>query len=343
MHRYLIFPFLTASLLFALPACDSPITEKDDTGPFDVDEDTAADECDDTDAASTVVAEDADCDGVLTADDCDDTDAASTVVAEDADCDGVLTADDCDDTAATGSALGAVAEDADCDGVITADDCDDTTATSTVVAEDGDCDGSLTGDDCDDGDAALNPLDVDGDGLSSCDGDCDDSDPLVNPNAPEVWPNGVDDDCDGIVDFTIQPGDWSLNNTVFLTDTCNVDNVSAITEITLDRGAEIVAQDDGLAFTDDGSVFYDQSLTSDCFFDGSQFNCTATVETLQLPDFEAEFVVGYSAFIVENSSTSLTATVTHSLNSCSGDDCSVIGFFLPIPCSYTTESAGQKD
>ena len=39
-----------------------------------------------------------DCDGSLTADDCDDGDAESTIIAEDGDCDGVLTEDDCDDS-----------------------------------------------------------------------------------------------------------------------------------------------------------------------------------------------------------------------------------------------------
>ena len=47
------------------------------------------------------MAEDGDCDGVITIDDCDDADETSTIVAEDGDCDGVLTADDCDDTDAS--------------------------------------------------------------------------------------------------------------------------------------------------------------------------------------------------------------------------------------------------
>ena len=35
---------------------------------------------------------------MLAADDCDDEDVESTIVADDGDCDGVLTADDCDDS-----------------------------------------------------------------------------------------------------------------------------------------------------------------------------------------------------------------------------------------------------
>ena len=67
------------------------------------------------------MAEDGDCDGVLTAEDCDDGDPSSTAVAEDGDCDGVLTADDCDDTDPTvypgASEVGlGLLEDLACDG-----------------------------------------------------------------------------------------------------------------------------------------------------------------------------------------------------------------------------------
>ena len=42
--------------------------------------------------------------------------------------------------------------------------------------------------------------DADGDGFTEADGDCDDTDPAVGPHASEIWANGVDDDCDGVVD-----------------------------------------------------------------------------------------------------------------------------------------------
>lgn len=98
----------------------------------------AGTDCNDTDATSSTVVEDADCDSILTVDDCDDSDATSTSIDNDADCDGVLTADDCDDDDPTSSKI---SEDADCDGVLRVDDCND----SSILAPnfDADCDGIL--------------------------------------------------------------------------------------------------------------------------------------------------------------------------------------------------------
>ena len=56
------------------------------------------------------------------------------------------------------------------------------------------CDG-----DCDDADGGQNGEDADGDGVSSCDGDCDDGDPAVYPGADEFC-DGADNNCDGLTD-----------------------------------------------------------------------------------------------------------------------------------------------
>ena len=151
----------------------------------------SVDDCDDGDSSSTIIAEDGDCDGVLSADDCDDGDA-STV--NDMDCDGVLSVHDCDDGDAStvndmdcDGVLSAddcddldasTVNDMDCDGVLSVDDCDDGDTSLLAIAEDGDCDGVLSVDDCDDGDASMPNDDMDCDGVLSVD-DCDDGDANV--------------------------------------------------------------------------------------------------------------------------------------------------------------------
>ncbi|RJP17924.1 MAG: hypothetical protein C4520_15450, partial [Candidatus Abyssobacteria bacterium SURF_5] len=62
---------------------------------------------------------------------------------------------------------------------------------------DNDCDGFVDAadPDCE----GPPPVDADGDGYAA-DADCDDTNPAVNPGAPEVCDDGIDNDCDGFVD-----------------------------------------------------------------------------------------------------------------------------------------------
>ena len=54
--------------------------------------------------------------------------------------------------------------------------------------------------DCNDLNADLNALDTDGDLETSCDGDCNDTDPLINTSGQEVCDLAdADEDCDGFV------------------------------------------------------------------------------------------------------------------------------------------------
>ena len=175
-------------------------------------------------------------DTLPSAPDCDDEDA--TLNLADVDGDGFDTCTgDCDDDpdscgslcepGATGSDLcdgfdtdcdGSVGEDdsrrwyADCDGDgffegVGVASCTEPSASpcSDGAAPDGGWTASLpTLVDCDDEDSALRPDDLDGDGVSSCDGDCDD-DPgacgaACSPNLTTDGCDSFDNDCDGTSD-----------------------------------------------------------------------------------------------------------------------------------------------
>ena len=59
-----------------------------------------------------------------------------------------------------------------------------------------DDDGYFRDEDCDDSNP-IDMLDSDDDGVSICDGDCNDYSALSQPNAYDLVRDGIDQDCDG--------------------------------------------------------------------------------------------------------------------------------------------------
>jgi hypothetical protein len=191
----------------------------------------------DADAGGEV---DGDGDGSLSCEDCDDADAINspdfTEICDglendcdpgtnellDGDGDGTsVCAGDCDDADATiGPGLTELCngldddcdpdtseeEDNDGDGVSACGgDCDDTdpafgpSATELCDGRDGDCDGVLPQDEAD----------ADNDGFMPCEGDCDDTTDAAHPERGEagadLCADGIDNDCDGLVDAADGP------------------------------------------------------------------------------------------------------------------------------------------
>ena len=170
-----------------------------------------------------------DCTGIYPELDCDDADASTYPGAPEM-CDGID--NDCDGTTDDEQ------EDGDGDGFDacgTPADCDDTDAAihpdavEVCDAVDNNCDGAV-----DEG------FDADGDGYTECGGDCDDGNASINPGVTEDPNNGVDDDCDGIVDESPYCNSWEPIDAVGATKTYDVTYPMFGTGI---ETMEIMAQD----------------------------------------------------------------------------------------------------
>ena len=66
------------------------------------------------------------------------------------------------------------------------------------------------------------PMDADMDGYTQCEGDCDDNDPTVYPNAPEIC-DGKDNDCDGQMSKSATVYMVGLSDLIGMSTSCNSD------------------------------------------------------------------------------------------------------------------------
>lgn len=169
-------------------------------------------------------------------------------------------------------------------------DCDDSDA--NIGPTDNDNDGSSEcANDCDDNDPLLDGLDADGDGFSTCDGDCDETTDdldndgvpdgaLINPSVPEIYGDGIDQNCDGLSDYdsdgdgddSINDGGTDCDDTDPSIEGLDTDNDGITTcdgdcddldEFTFPGAAELESTTDCLTDVDDDG--YSPALGTNCF------------------------------------------------------------------------------
>ncbi|MBL7944412.1 MAG: LamG domain-containing protein, partial [Flavobacteriales bacterium] len=103
--------------------------------------------------------------------------------------------------------------DADGDGFDICEDCDDNDPLVTIYEWYEDADGDGYGDG-----TPIVQCDQPGSTYTLNDGDCNDSEPATSPAAVEICDNGIDDDCDGDVDFTGVAMDFDASNDYIFTN-----------------------------------------------------------------------------------------------------------------------------
>ncbi|MCB9764212.1 MAG: putative metal-binding motif-containing protein [Alphaproteobacteria bacterium] len=228
-------------------------------------------DCDDSDSAVNPGAAEL-CNGID--DNCDgtvDEDGAvdATLWYDDSDSDGY--GDASASTRACSQPSGTVSDRSDCDD---GDSAVNPAATEVCDNVDNDCDGTTDEDDA--ADASTWYADYDGDGegatrltLTQCDqptgyvsntDDCDDTDAAINTSAAEVC-DGVDNDCDGLVDDDDSDVDTATGSTFYLDSDSDTYGDSASTTQACDAPSGYVADDTDC---DDGDVAINPGAAEQC-------------------------------------------------------------------------------
>ncbi len=188
--------------------------------------------------------------------------------------------------------------------------------------------------------------DADADGYTEADGDCDDGDASVNPGASETLGNGVDDDCDGIVDAggaTTYDGfaDWQVDAALdeVTVDFEELELGSLDSEAYLELGlstsadAEVVADVDGSAARDDQAA----QVAIDASYDSITLRFAEAQPALALWLLDCEAELSYEASW--NGSSLYGGTVDRIADDVAGG--AFLGFVFDTNVDELTLSAGS--
>lgn len=191
--------------------------------------------------------------------------------------------------------------DADEDGIETVGDggdCNDTlmavNPAATEVADNGiddDCDGIA--DEEADNTPSTDTSDGDSDGVTLADGDCDDTNDQINPGLDEICGDGLDNNCDGVADWTV--GAAVVHCSPFDSE---LDPIAVSDASFKDDGSPLIAFPAG-ELVDEGSLKFRSgpSLFSLVLplVDGIDLELRITGTTI-----EADMVMGTDGYILEN-------------------------------------------
>jgi hypothetical protein len=111
-------------------------------------------------------------------------------------------------------------------------------------------------------------VDGDGDGVTDCGGDCEDGDPAIHPDVPEIC-DGIDQDCDGETDENATDGSTFYEDKDG--DGFGISGVSTIACEQPDGYAEEIGD-----CNDDDPAFYPGAPETDCE-DPNDYNCDGSV------------------------------------------------------------------
>ena len=131
----------------------------------------------------------------------------------------------------------------------------------------------------------------------------------------------------------LEEGSWGIYDVVIASEDCNVDSWSMIVDI-----FELVPEE--FTISSSSTSHFTMTLLQasiPCSIENGQFSCDTYETTIPVPNFDAvgDVSFSYDGFITNSSSFEMQLQID--IFDCQGTDCSILGFFVPYPCSIQLE------